>query len=171
MKNSIYFLLLLSFSSCFQPQKREQELIGRIESRLFNDSTMRPVVSSADSLVRLYLAYAEAYPDDTLSPEYLFRAGDLSQGIGRFDQAIDIFGKVQRYPNYQKAGTASFLRGFVAENSKGDTALARKYYEQFLQTYPSHPLNSDAKLSLDYLGKTPEELMQILEQKQANGNP
>jgi hypothetical protein len=42
---------------------------------------------------------------------------------------------------------------------------ASRYYRLFLKKYPNHPLAKDAKISLDNIGKTPEDLVKEFELK------
>jgi isocitrate lyase len=58
-----------------------------------------------------------------------------------------------------------FLQGFISENGLKDTAAARKFYENFLKQYPNHKLASDVKISLNNMGKTPDELIREFEKK------
>jgi TolA-binding protein len=42
--------------------------------------------------------------DDYNSPEYLFRAGYLSESMNKNDQAIELYKKIkEKYPNSQRA--------------------------------------------------------------------
>ncbi|CAN5606669.1 hypothetical protein BH11BAC2_BH11BAC2_15300 [soil metagenome] len=160
---SCTFLVIVSCNS--RPQVKDQETITKAEAGLFQDSSRIPIPAKADSVINMYLAYADSYQDDTLSAEYLFRAGDLAQGIGRFKKAIEYYGRIQRYPNYRKSPEALFLQGFVSETGLADTSSARQFYEKFLKLYPKHEMVKDAKASLDNMGKTPEELIRQFESK------
>lgn len=152
--------------SCAQQQSELREKISNAEKSLFTDSvTMIPDHAKADSIVALYEDYALKFQDDTLSPEYLYRAGDVCNGVGRYKEAVGYFGRVQRYPNYAKLPAALFLQGFISENNLQDTAAARRFYEKFLSRFPEHKLAPDVKLSLENMGKTPEELIREFEQR------
>jgi outer membrane protein assembly factor BamD (BamD/ComL family) len=164
MKKLSYFMLLLLLAACSRPQEKLQKEITERESVFREQSNAQPNAEKADSLIGLYVNYADQYQDDTLSPEYLFRAGDLSIGIGKFTQAQELLGRVQRYPNYTKLPQVTFLQGFVAENHMGDTATARVHYEKFLDTFPDHPLAKDARAAIEHMGMSPEELIRQFEQ-------
>lgn len=157
--------MILFIASCVRPQQKMQAQITDMEKVLFKDATQIPDPVAADSMIKMYLSYADQFQDDTLSPEYLFRAGDIANGIGKHKDALGYFGKVQRYPNYKKMPTALFLQGFISENYLSDMDAARRYYEKFLKQFPNHKLANDVKNSLNNLGKTPEQLIQEFEAK------
>ncbi len=165
---SVIVMLLLLIVSCVKPQTSMQAQINDMEKSLFKDASQIPNPQAADSMIKMYLKYADQFQDDTLSPEYLFRAGDIANGIGKSKDALGYFGRVARYPNYKKVATALFLQGFVCENSLGDVDGARKYYKKFLEQYPNHKLANDVKNSLSHLGKTPEELILEFESNEKN---
>ena len=163
-------LLVLLVASCVKPQQSMQAQITDMEKVLFSDVSKIPNPATADSMIKMYVSYADQFQDDTLAPEYLFRAGDIANGIGKPKDALGYFGRVQRYPNYKKVSTALFLQGFVSENSLADIDGARRYYLKFLAQYPNHKLATDVKNSLANLGKTPEEMIRDFEAKSKNNS-
>ena len=163
MKQLYLLIIIALLTSCSRPQEKLQKEITDKEMRFKSQGVDNPSPAAADSLVVMYLNYADQYQDDTLSPEYLFRAGDLSIGLGKFTQAQDLLGRVQRYENYRKLPQVTFLQGFVAENHQGDTATARVQYEKFLDKYPDHPLAKDARAAIEHLGMSPEDLIKQFE--------
>jgi tetratricopeptide (TPR) repeat protein len=58
-----------------------------------------------------------------------------------------------------------FLKGYVYENNLGRLDKAKAIYEEFLQKYPDNDFADDAEVSLKYLGKSPEELIEIFQRK------
>ncbi|MBK9399577.1 MAG: tetratricopeptide repeat protein [Bacteroidetes bacterium] len=168
-KITSYTLILFLFilSSCVRPQVTLQKEIEKEEAALNFDSMPVPDRAKAEQLIALYLKYANEYQDDTLSPSYLFKAGELHVATGKFNEALDLFGRVQRYPNYNKVAAALFLQGFVAENHLRDTTKARNYYEKFIDTYPQHELAGDARTMLQQLSLSPEALIDLFEKNNA----
>ena len=91
---SILGLLVLFVTSCVKPQQSMQAQITDMEKVLFSDVSKIPNPAAADSMIKMYVSYADQFQDDTLAPEYLFRAGDIANGIGKPKDAIPSF---QRY--------------------------------------------------------------------------
>jgi outer membrane protein assembly factor BamD (BamD/ComL family) len=158
---------LILLASCGSESQKALDAIRQAESQLYPDSTMMPDVEKARNIITLYSDYAVKYPTDSLSPGFLFKAGDISSKINETAKAIEYFGTLtSTYPDHPNASYALFLQGFIYENQVGDPAKAKPYYEQFLSKYPDHQLAQDVAFSLENLGKTPEELIREFESRQ-----
>ena len=156
-------VLMMVISACVRPQEKLQKDIESAEKEIAVATDAVPSFERADSLVKMYLNYADQYKDDTLSPVYLFKAGDLCMKTGRYEQAIDLFGKVQRYKGFRQLADALFMQGFLYESQLGDTAKARVLYTQFISKFPNHEFADDAKHLIENLDLTPEQLIRKLE--------
>ena len=55
-----------------------------------------------------------------------------------------------------------FLAGFIYNNDLGNTARAKQTYEAYLKNYPDSSFAADAKLELNTLGKSPDEVLQAM---------
>lgn len=173
MKNKILsgIMILLSFSicSCKPGKEKLKENISAGEQKLFNDSTKMLNDSAAAAVLKEYKEFAEKYPDDTLAPVYLFKAGDLSNGMRRYKDAIDLFDLfLKKYPDHGKAPVSLFLLAFINDNNLRDVEKAKMLYSEFLQKYPDHQMAPSAQASLDQLnmGLTNEQLIKMFEAKQ-----
>lgn len=154
------------FNGCVRPQEKLQKDIESAEQEMTASVNAMPSIERADSLITMYLQYADQYKDDTLSPSYIFKAAELSMKTGRYQQAIDYFGQVNRYKGFRKLGEAMFLQGFIADSQLGDTVLARKYYQQFIQVFPQHEFADDAQHLIENLDLTADELIHKLQSAQ-----
>lgn len=173
MKKTFLLLLTIGFfiAGCDGPQKKEtaetinlEESINLQEDKVFNSNNNRLVKKDAKILVTLYEQYANEKPDDSLSPEYLFRASDISMNLQMPMQTIQLFNRIlTEYPDFEKATVVLFLKAFVYEDQLRDYDNAKKYYELFLTKYPESEFADDAKVSLKNLGKSPEELIKEFE--------
>ena len=160
----LLFLMLLS-ASCIRPQVKLQKEIKVKESFLMADTSIIPERQKANDMIKLYINYADKFQDDTASGTYLFKAGDLAFKVRQPAQAVELFGRVQRYPTNQNVAVSLFLQGFIAETELNDKTQAKKYYESFLQKYPQHDLAGDVQITLANLGKSDEELVREFEEK------
>ena len=123
-------------------------------------------------LVDLYINYADAYPQDTMAVEYLFKAAEFCLNLGEGVRAIGYYDRViNDYPDFRKAPESLFLKGYIFENYLGDLENARKIYTEFIERYPDNEFADDAEVSIQNLGKTPEELIREFEEKQAVSDP
>ena len=122
--------------------------------------------TTADKIAKL--GYATNNPSDSLSPEYLFKALDVSLNLNNPQRTIGIADRLcKEYPDYAKTPVAMFVKGFVYETQYGNEEAARKAYEEFIKAYPDSELVNDAKASIENLGLTPEELIRKFEQQNA----
>lgn len=111
-------------------------------------------------------AYAMIYSDSPNAPDYLFRAAEVAKSIRTFPKSISIYDWIiDAYPNYEKAPTSLFLKGFIIENNLGDDDSAREIYESFIKKYPQHDLADDVGFLIENLGKTDEEILEMIESK------
>jgi tetratricopeptide (TPR) repeat protein len=147
-------------------QEELKAKVNEIEGKVFqNEGNMD--ITSANMLIEGYVKYADAYPDDSESAGYVFKAAEISLGLNQGTTALALYSKVYTdYPNFEKRPYSLFLQAFVFENNLGKLEEAKAIYEQFIVDYPDHPMADDAQYSLDNLGKSPDELIKEFEAKQ-----
>jgi len=169
MKNTLYFRTLLSlfiilFISCDNKKEDILREIDNLKEQAFKQNESMPDSVSVERMCHLYSDFVSSYPDDTLSPSFLFKAGDLSAKTGNPEAAIAYFDKlVNDYPESYDAPYGLFWQGFICENQFGDPARAKPYYEKFIKMYPDHHMATDASFSLENLGKSNEEIIRNFE--------
>jgi TolA-binding protein len=147
-----------------------QDSLEKLEEAVYSEDFVydEKGLEKATELTELYIEKAEADPEGAEAPDYLFKAAELSMNVGKTQQAMDLYNKViYTYPEYEKAPECLFLLAFIYENSLENYGKAKELYELFLEKYPDHDFADDAQFSLQYLGKSPEELMKEFEEKNA----
>jgi tetratricopeptide (TPR) repeat protein len=170
MRSVLILLILpaLFLASCGESETnndREKLLsdINKLEAQLYDSTKMNDGV--AMEMIMYYERFANAYKEDTLAPEYLFRAAEICQPLKQADKALKIYEKIEKeFPEYKKRGVCIFMQGFVCETMKMDYEKARFHYERFLKEYPNHALAPNTREMLKVLGLTPEELIQRFEE-------
>ena len=162
MKKIIVLLLIAGFfvgCNSNDPAKRIEKLEEQV---LSTDKAIDPVVAS--DLVSAYCDFADANPDDAMTPEYLFKAVDVSMNLNEPQRTIYIIDKlVKEYPDYPRTQAALFIKAFIFETKYGNLDMAKKIYEQYLEMYPNGDFADDCKASIENLGLTPEELVKKFE--------
>src|SRR2546423_1872108 len=170
MKHIIYlFIIAAIVAGCKSEKQKMSELIQKNEKILFTDSTKMLNPRLALSEIELYKDFAEKFPDDTLSPAYLFRAADMAHGMRKNKDAMDLYHEfISKYPSHPKAAASLFLIAFVYDNDLHQADSAKIKYKEFLQKYPQHQLAPSAQAALDQLemGLTDEQLVKMFEAKQ-----
>lgn len=158
-------LTALLLAACVNEKDRQYSEIRKMEKELFKDTEIRND-SMARILVKSLENYANTYKDDKEAPELLFRAAEISSGLGAYKNAIRDYQQIYlNHPNYVRAPESMFLCGFIYENNLADLEEARYYYKAFSRKYPMHSLRKDADAALANLGKDPAELVKEFEEK------
>lgn len=156
--------LITLLMACGPSQKKMQEQIKTKEALLFNShGILNP--EKGDELITLYTDYFKKFPKDTLSAQYLFEAAGLKVALKDYYGAISIYDTIaNRYPENHIAPQALFMKAFTYDNYLHRINEARQNYQLFIDRYPNHSLTNDAKKSIEFLGKSDEEIMKMLEE-------
>lgn len=162
MRNYLIILAAaILMAACGTNRNKEVEKINQIERQL---STID--ISTEDSVatmaVDMYRKFAADFPEDSLAPEYLKRAADISINIGQADVAIEILDSIiSIYPGYEDVAGCQFMKGYAYETIE-EYDNAREAYMEFVEKYPDHYLASDTKKILPYIGMSPEAMFEAL---------
>ncbi|MCE2496973.1 MAG: hypothetical protein J4F31_10430 [Flavobacteriales bacterium] len=172
MKKALPLFLVLTLS--FACQSQQPEAVRAIEAQeaiLFNDTTGVVDPKAGATMIELYLAYADSNVADTArTADYLFKAAEVSMGIGEYWKSIQLFNRMkQTYPNHELAPEALFYQGFIFENYVGLTEYARKSYAEYLQKYPEGARAQDIRNTLAVMDRPIEDVVKDWEQNQNQG--
>lgn len=122
--------------------------------------------SNAQKYVDACEAYALGNPKSERAPLYLYKASEIARSLRTFPKTMSLYDWIiEKFPNYDKAPTTLFLKGFVLENEMGNTEMAKEVYQQFIEKYPDHTLKDDVQFLLDNIGKSNEEILELIESK------
>lgn len=171
MRKSTYLFVLLVVSifiaSCAGTSKEALiEEIDHKEAIISDISVVRDNQQTLKELVENYQTYGEMFPNDSVTPYYLFRAADISLSTGYHTEAMTLLNSIlEKHPSFEKVPHCLFLKGYIEENFFGNLGKAKSYYEEFLQKYPNHAFAGDVRMTIQYLGKTPEEVIREFERK------
>lgn len=115
-------------------------------------------LSQADSLLALYLDFAEKFPKDTLAPDFLFRAAALNNSLERTTKAMELFDRyIKEYPDMEMASQCLFMKATLYEDKLRDLEKARETYSEFIVRYPDDDFADDASIAIQTLGMSLEE--------------
>jgi len=164
-------ITVVVFSSCNNDNTKTTEKsevtlsqIKGLEAQLFDASITKPDVKKALELGKMYVEYAELHPTDSIAPDLLYKAADISMNVGNPKLSVAIFKRIAtQYPNYRNLPTVIFLTGYVYENQLNDYEKAKTFYEIIIEKYPESDFADDAEISLKNLGKSPEEMIKEFE--------
>jgi tetratricopeptide (TPR) repeat protein len=122
----------------------------------FNRSIAQDFVYGAEN-------FALLNPKDSLSPVFLIDAATIARNLGNTTETLELFKWVyEKFPNHKKAPEAMFYEAFTYDSDLKDYEKARTAYETFMEKNPDHPFVDQAKIMMDNLGKSDEELLENL---------
>jgi tetratricopeptide (TPR) repeat protein len=166
LKFALPFVIAVLLIACGANKEKNQahDKILSLETELLADSLAPIERLKAQELIQAYENYVETYPEDSLSPEYLYKSSEIAMNLQMSGRAIEGFKKILvDYPDFDKADVCIFLQAFIYENHMQQYDTAKELYQEFLEKYPSHDLAEDALVSIQNMGKSLEELIKSWE--------
>ncbi len=155
--------VMILFFACTESRNKQNKNISILENTLQNNYDTLKMAK----LVELYNNYVNDFPADSLSPNYVFRTAEVNRVLGKGAEALSNYHLlIKKYPESPYVPDAYFFIAVVYENVLYDFAKASVAYRTFMDKFPEHPLVKDAKLSMEYLGKSPEEIISMFESPQ-----
>ena len=151
-----YFLPILFLTACNKGQEKAKlsprqtaiQRIDSLENRIKGSIQKQenPDVTLARHAIKNYQYFAADFPNDTLSPTYLFRAAQIYEGVLRdFQNAAELYGKVyEKYPKFRNHPMMLFHQGNAYAELQ-DTARASLKLKEFMRLYPKHAFADDAQ--------------------------
>ncbi len=135
--------------------------LDSLGSKMYNEQTHRLDTKAAGDFIESCELFALLQPEDPKSPDYLHKAGETARAIRAFPRAIGIYDRIYaKYPKFEKAPQALFLKAFTYDNDLKDYAKARALYTEFLEKFPNDDFADDTQFLLKNLGKSDEEIIQ-----------
>jgi len=168
----LFIITILVFSSCKQQSERDiaVENILEMETRLYGDTIITEIdPTTASNMIQAYISFAENFKEDSLAPEYLYKAADISMNMNQGSQAILYLENLKlKYPDYKNIPVCLFLQAFIYEDQLKDYKTAESLYNQFMEKYPNHELYDDAESSVNNMGKSLEEIIESFQLNEKN---
>ena len=117
-------------------------------------------------LLRAYQDYYNKHPQDTAAVAYLFEAGRVADALGKYDKAIELLANFHDgTTNRQRKAEAAYLVAFIYDSHLHLPNKAKTQYTKVIELYPESPWADQARQALPLLGKSDEELLQFLKEK------
>ena len=159
--------MLMAVSCKHAPKEMSRDelfaTIDSIEKPLMQDAQLQAVDSvQGRQLVDLYVRFADAFPEDSLTPAYLHRAAQVCNGMGQFDDMANYYDRViDNYGDYQHLDECYYEKGIALDNA-GRKDAARDAYQQFLDNYTDHFLTEDIRRAMSLLDMSDELLIEYI---------
>lgn len=106
-------------------------------------------------------------PGDMNSAKWLNQAAETARAIKNNAKALFLYEWIYtKFPEYEKAPQALFLKGFILDEEMNQKEEARAVYELFLQQYPDDDFADDAQFLLENLDRNEDEIIKQFEEQQ-----
>jgi tetratricopeptide (TPR) repeat protein len=148
-------------------KKKVLDRIAVNEAKIFGDSKGTiPDQKTGMEMIQAYTDYANAWPKDTLSAEFLFKGAEIAMNLNQSAMSIEYFNRILlNYHGFSKLPYCLFMQAYILENQMNQYDQAKTRYQEFIDKYPNHVLVKDAKASIENMGKPIEELMKQWDEK------
>jgi TolA-binding protein len=122
---------------------------------------------TADALA-LYEQITREHDDAAVAPEAMFRCALIyvNEQKDPVKAATTYELLSEKYPDSEWGHKGLFAAAYTYANEIGNLERAREAYQRYLKQYPDSSMAETAKFELDNLGKSPEELLESLQQTQ-----
>lgn len=188
------FSLFISFSCSDKTDEKQTEAKGNYEDELYRDpknyfkdcKRLFGIAQSMDSTlyaqnelnndlankaIKAFTDYAYYCGNDSLSPIFLIKTGQVAMAVNNIPQAKLALEKcIQSYPKFEGVTAAMFLLAqmYDEENYLNNEEEARKLYQEIIDKYPNCAEAESAKGAIKMIGKTDKEVMEELKKSQGN---
>jgi len=126
-------------------------------------------LSQARKMIRLYDTYYKNYPKDWETPDYLFKAGEISESINQYNQAAKFYNKAcyEYNDNFKYRSLVLFRLANVYDYKLNDYVRAKQAYTQVKEQYPKTQLAKDADAAIKMMGRSDQDMVRDFERKNA----
>lgn len=139
-----------------------EDQIKEIGKRIFTDETGFDKAIGQEFITAVE-NFALLNPTSEKAPTFLIDAATIARNLGSGGKTLELFRTVyERFPNHPKAGDALFYEAFTYDADLKDFKKAEAAYKKFMEKNPEHPFVDQAKVMLQNLGKSDEELLKSL---------
>ena len=164
LKKTIGIIIAAAFLlGCQSSKNRLREQIVLLEEEVYAGFDVKKI----EKLSFLYQEYINTFPQDSMVIAYLFKSGGINITLRKGAEALsDFTALIERFPQSPHVAEAHYYRAYVYEDIIYDIESAKIAYNEFINRFPDHQLVQDAKLSVQYLGMSPDEIVASFEEKE-----
>lgn len=155
---SLSLLIIVFISSCVNKHEKALNTIKELETTIRNQVVVSP--AEGQKLIQAYVAFADDFPEDTISPVFIYNGARLSMAINNPNQSLQMLDRlISEWPNHKLIPDAYILTAMIYETMLGDLDKAKEWYELFLKDFPGNPMSMDVRMSLEMMGKPMDDIV------------
>lgn len=148
-------IVIISFISCKKDQKTELQNEINYREKIFVEAKkggQQPSKEDYFLIIETYEDYYNNFPEDTLSPLYLYKSAIKFVEIEKYGKAVknlDLLAK--NYNSYKKLPEILFFKAFLQEEKLGENENAIRSYKELIKQFPEDKLSKDAALLIEMI--------------------
>jgi len=192
--NKLLFLLpVLIFASCGQPEEPKVTLITKDSVEKLNEArnlknanapardTLLAQIASlekelyaseildeakAKKMVSLYELYYQHYHRYPETPDFLFKAGEITENINQPYRSIVFYTHCyEEYPNFKFSAECLFRMASLYDYKLNNYIKAKALYEEVKVQFPKSQMAKDADAAIKLMSKSDQEMIREFEKK------
>jgi TolA-binding protein len=161
LKLMVFALLAFGLFACGETEKKLTYYdLKEAEKTLFNaDQSLNE--AAAPEVAEKYCLFVDQNPKDSLADEWLYHALEINVMMKDVQKSETLCDQLlKQYPQSHWAPVSLFLMGnYIYDGQLNDTAKAHIVYQRLIDEYPDSKLVDDAQKSIEFLGWTPDQIM------------
>ena len=170
MRKLFFVVTVISITGCNFHDQRKDEAIEALKKADQSQSPNQRDTSAVKKARMAVQSFVNRFPEDSLSPSFLFELARIYQSQRQYDSSLKFLDRIySQYPRSKVASKAVFDEGFIYSQDLKLYDRAREKYQLYLDKYSSidAKMTNDAKDEIEYMGMSPEERLQKIQEKNA----
>lgn len=167
-KISLIIVVSVFLASCANNKDEKIKLISKI-TKMEKDFTQSINLKKTDpvlvrDLANEYANFSTLFPSDTNSPRMIYKAAVINlKYINDQTRAVDLFIKLkEKYPKFSETPLALYTAAYIYNDLLKNSEKAKECYELLIEDYPNHYLAQEAKVLVQFVGKSDEQLLNAI---------
>ena len=175
-KITFLFAIVVLLAACSGNKEEKQKMISKItemEKKFEVQSKEQKIdPTMVRDLANEYSAYGNQFPRDTNAPKMIYKAAVINlKYTYDYNKAIDLFIRLkERYPKYSETPMALYTAAYIYNDLLHNVEKAKECYELLIKDYPNHNLAAEAKVLIQFVGKSDEQQLNAIIGKQISTN-
>jgi TolA-binding protein len=150
--------------SVVPPRDTLLKQIAALEGELYASQLLDE--QKAKQIVSLYEKYYQNYHRYPETPDFLFKAGEVTENINQPYRAIGFYTHCyEEYPAFKFHGECLFRMANLYDYKLNDYIKARALYDEVKVQFPKSQLAKDADAAIGLMGKSDQDVIRAFEKK------
>ena len=175
-KISFVIVVIILLASCANRKEEKAKMLSKISGmeKQFTQSMSNQKLDQTlvRDLADEYVKFSNTFPSDTNSPRMIYKAAVINlKYIADQNKAVDLFIRLkEKYPKFIETPMAIYTAAYIYNDVLKNPEKAKECYELLIEDYPNHYLAKEAKVLIQFVGKSDEQLLNAIIGKTVNSS-